>query len=97
MLKLENICKTYNIGTVNESTLFTNFNLEVKKGEFISSHLHLNVTYVFECDMSVQLTVAEEENSEVGWIQIDELASKCDEPFMIPIYEKLIEKIGTTF
>lgn len=36
MLKLENICKTYNLGTVNESTLFTNFNLEVKKGEFIS-------------------------------------------------------------
>ncbi len=36
MLKLENICKTYNIGTVNESILFTNFNLEVKKGEFIS-------------------------------------------------------------
>ena len=36
MLKLENICKTYNLGTVNETTLFTNFNLEVKKGEFIS-------------------------------------------------------------
>ena len=36
MLKLENICKTYNIGTVNESTLFTDFNLQVKKGEFIS-------------------------------------------------------------
>ena len=33
---LENICKTYNLGTVNETTLFTNFNLEVKKGEFIS-------------------------------------------------------------
>ena len=36
MLKLENICKTYYLGTVNETTLFTNFNLEVKKGEFIS-------------------------------------------------------------
>ena len=36
MLKLENICKTFNIGTVNESTLFSNFNLEIKKGEFIS-------------------------------------------------------------
>ncbi len=36
MLKLQNICKTYNLGTVNETTLFTNFNLEVKKGEFIS-------------------------------------------------------------
>lgn len=36
MLKLEHIHKTYNIGTVNESTLFTDFNLEVKKGQFIS-------------------------------------------------------------
>ena len=69
----------------------------VKKGEFISSHLHLNVTYVFECDMDVKLTVAEEENSQVGWIPIDELESKCDEPFMIPIYKKIIEKIIKTF
>lgn len=36
MLKLTDICKTYNLGTVNETILFTNFNLEVKKGEFIS-------------------------------------------------------------
>lgn len=36
MLKLENICKTYNIGTVNETTLFSNFNLHVNQGEFIS-------------------------------------------------------------
>lgn len=69
----------------------------VKKGEFISSHLHLNVTYAFECDMDVELTIAEEENSQVGWIRIDELASKCDEPFMMPIYGKIIEKIGKTF
>ena len=80
------------------------FSLEVlnvlrkkKKGEFISSHLHLNVTYVFECDMNVELTVAEEENSQVGWIQINELESKCDEPFMMPIYKKIIEKIKKTF
>lgn len=36
MIKLENICKTYNKGTVNESVLFDNFNLNVKKNEFIS-------------------------------------------------------------
>ena len=36
MLKLQNICKTFNIGTVNETTLFSNFNLQVNKGEFIS-------------------------------------------------------------
>ena len=36
MLKLEHICKTYNKGTVIETTLFSDFNLQVKKGEFIS-------------------------------------------------------------
>lgn len=65
----------------------------MKKGEFISSHLHLNVTYAFECDMNVELTVAEEENSQVGWITLEELEEKCDEPFMIPIYKKIIQKI----
>ena len=36
MLKLENINKTYNRGTVNESRLFTDFNLTVEQGEFVS-------------------------------------------------------------
>lgn len=36
MLKIRNLCKTFNIGTVNESILFNKFNLEVKKGDFIT-------------------------------------------------------------
>lgn len=36
MLRLENINKTYNIGTVNESRLFTDFNLTINQGEFVS-------------------------------------------------------------
>lgn len=36
MLKLENINKTYNQGTVNESRLFTDFNLTVEQGDFVS-------------------------------------------------------------
>lgn len=36
MLKLENINKTYNKGTVNESQLFNDFNLTVRQGEFVS-------------------------------------------------------------
>ena len=36
MLRLEHICKTFNQGTVNETTLFTDFNLTVNKGEFIA-------------------------------------------------------------
>lgn len=36
MLELRNIEKYYNPGTVNEMCLFQDFNLKVKKGEFIS-------------------------------------------------------------
>lgn len=36
MLRLVNINKTYNIGTVNESRLFSDFNFTVEAGEFVS-------------------------------------------------------------
>ncbi len=36
MLELQNIYKVFNRGTVNESVLFEDFSLEVKKGEFVS-------------------------------------------------------------
>lgn len=36
MIRLENIDKYYNIGTVNEVCLFKNFNLNVNDGDFIS-------------------------------------------------------------
>lgn len=36
MLKLENVSKYYNVGTVNEMCLFKNFNLTIQDGEFIS-------------------------------------------------------------
>lgn len=36
MLKLENIKKTYNMGQINEYKLFSNFNLNISKGEFLT-------------------------------------------------------------
>lgn len=36
MLKLDNVSKYYNVGTVNEMCLFKNFNLTINDGEFIS-------------------------------------------------------------
>ena len=36
MLKLDNVSKYYNVGTVNEMCLFKNFNLTIQDGEFIS-------------------------------------------------------------
>lgn len=64
-----------------------------KKGAFVSSHLHLNVTYLFEASMDEELTIAEQENSKVDWLPIEELHTLCSEEFMLPIYDKIIEKM----
>ncbi|MDE5671473.1 MAG: ATP-binding cassette domain-containing protein [Eubacterium sp.] len=36
MLELQNITKRFNVGTVDESTVFDNFNFKMEKGEFVS-------------------------------------------------------------
>lgn len=36
MIELLNVSKKFNEGTVNETTIFTDFNLKVNKGEFVS-------------------------------------------------------------
>lgn len=36
MLELQNITKRFNVGTVDESTVFDNFNFKVQKGDFVS-------------------------------------------------------------
>ena len=64
----------------------------VKRGRHVGSHLHLNVSYLFEADESLPLRVAEDENSAVGWIEVDKLCEKVSEPPMIPIYERLLSR-----
>lgn len=34
MLKIKNVCKTFNIGTINEKKVLNNLNLELKEGDF---------------------------------------------------------------
>lgn len=62
----------------------------VKRGRYVSSHLHLNFSYLFEAVETETLHVKENENSQVGWIKICEIREKVTEPDMIPVYEKLI-------
>jgi len=63
-----------------------------KKGEPVSAHLHLNVTYLLLADESAPLTVKVDENSGVKWIPLDAVKDYCSEPQMMPIYNKLIER-----
>ncbi|MBR3796355.1 MAG: NUDIX hydrolase [Clostridia bacterium] len=63
-----------------------------KRGLDVGSHLHLNVSYLFEADDTLPLRVAQDENSAVGWIEIDKLEESVSEPPMLPIYRRLLER-----
>lgn len=81
------------------------FSLEVltvdgheKRGEYVSSHLHLNVTYLLEADDSDELRIAEEENTGVRWFALDEALKASSEPWFVKrIYSKLNEKLRQYF
>ena len=65
-----------------------------KRGKYVSSHLHYNVTYLFEADTEQETTQKPDENSGVQWIEIEKLAQKVSEPwFMERIYSKLCDKV----
>ena len=64
----------------------------VKKGKVVSSHLHLNVTYLLIASEDEMLAIKEDENSAVSWLPVSELNQYCKEPDMMPVYEKLIER-----
>lgn len=62
----------------------------VKKGQYVPSHLHMNLTYLFEASEEQALSVKEDENSGVAWIPKDSLHQYVSEPWMLKwIYCKL--------
>ena len=68
----------------------------MKKGKYVPSHLHLNVTYLAEADESEALTVKEDENSAVKWWSFEEALRVSKESWFVEhIYKKLIEKSVT--
>jgi len=64
----------------------------IKRGEYVGVHLHLNTTYVLIASEDEVVTIKEDENSGVKWIDIEDLEAEVNEPEMIPIYKKIIEK-----
>lgn len=69
-------------------------NGHVKKGKYVSSHVHLNLTYLLEVDENEKLQIKEDENSNVRWIPIEEISKKVNEKWIEEnIYHKLNEKL----
>ncbi|MBQ6503535.1 MAG: NUDIX hydrolase [Flexilinea sp.] len=65
-----------------------------KRGKYVSSHLHLNLTYMLEADDSDPLAGKEDENSAVAWFGLDDAVRASTEPwFQKRIYPKLNAKL----
>ncbi len=68
----------------------------VKQGSYVSSHLHLNVTYLGVASPDAPLRIKPDENSSVKWVDLDEVCKISSEPWMAEhIYRKLIDKLGS--
>lgn len=66
----------------------------MKRGKYVSSHIHLNVTYLMEADEADAIHEKPDENSAVGWFGLDEALEKVSEEWMRDhIYQKLNEKL----
>ncbi len=62
-----------------------------KKGVYVPSHLHLNLTYLLRAEEGQALFVKEDENSGVRWIDAAILNNYVSEPWMMDrIYAKLL-------
>lgn len=70
-------------------------NGHIKKGKYVSSHLHLNLTYLLEADEDDELIIKEDENSGVAWFSLDDALKASTEPWFVEhIYKKLNDKLN---
>lgn len=69
-----------------------------KRGEYVSSHLHLNFTFLLEADEKLNLQIKPDENSGVEWIKVDDISKRSSEKWFVEkIYSKLYKKVKKNF
>lgn len=67
-----------------------------KRGSYVSSHLHLNITYLAVASPNEPLRVKPDENSGVRWVPLEDAIALSTEPWIRDrIYRKLIDKLAT--
>ena len=65
-----------------------------KRGKYVSSHLHMNVTYLLEADENEELQICEDENKGVRWFTLEDALKASTEPWFVErIYKKLNNKL----
>lgn len=77
-------------GAVSIETLCVNQHM--KRGKYVSAHLHMNATYLLIADMSRPIRPKDDENRAVSWFTFEGALAASREEVMKPIYEKLISR-----
>ena len=71
-----------------------NVNGHEKRKKYVSSHVHLNVTYLLEADENEEIHIKEDENSGVKWIPINKILEVSSEPWVRDrVYAKILNKM----
>ena len=65
----------------------------VKRGRYVPSHLHFNLTFLAEAEETETLMIKADENQAVKWWTFEDALKVSSEPWMVDrIYKKLIAK-----
>ena len=67
----------------------------IKRGKYVSAHIHLDILYLFEADEKELLSFREDESKGVKWVPFEEALDEEMCNFIIPIHKKLIEKLNS--
>ena len=67
----------------------------MKKGKYVSPHLHISVTFLVEVSEDDILSIKEDENNGVDWLDISKLNDYTSkEPHMQVVFNKIISKLN---
>lgn len=69
----------------------------IKRGKYVSTHCHLNFTYLFEADENETLIKKEDENEGLKWIPTNEVekeVSPHERWILENVYKKYIDKVN---
>ena len=71
-----------------------NVNGHEKRGKYVGSHVHLNVTYLLEANENEQIHIKEDENSGVKWVPINDILQVTSETWVRDrVYAKILNKM----
>lgn len=69
----------------------------IRRGKFVSSHLHLNAGYILEADEPETFKVKPDENSAIRWMTFADVVAATKAGKMSGHYQKLIDKTLKTY